>query len=341
MPDADEMTELRSLQERAYGRDGGLSDDEAARLRELERTAGDEGEAPASPVQVEGRASEGGLAAEAPAETEPSSRRPDGPASALRTHGALLAVVLVAAIGAGLLAGWLLFAHSAPQGMPLDTEQQGWQEEILVSGVYDRGSLRAVAAEDGAVVWFATRDGGETVCAIIGDGVTTSPACRNRALALLQGVHTSLRRAVEGGENQVDAQMLLDAEGDPAVVTSNYLIGVDLDNAYANAAEQRTAESLIDEGYAPTSLAVVGYDGDVPIWTGMTIDDGRWCLIYRAPSSPAESVCDGQGPLFNDGGVLRLVRQDADAGASTTFEYRFGPGSPYLQITRSSDGAAS
>src|SRR5690349_6429086 len=38
MPDAETLAELRSLQERAYGRAGGLSEAEVARLAELEHS---------------------------------------------------------------------------------------------------------------------------------------------------------------------------------------------------------------------------------------------------------------------------------------------------------------
>ena len=43
MLDADELAEMRALQARAYGRDGGLSQVEGARLRGLEEGAGGRG----------------------------------------------------------------------------------------------------------------------------------------------------------------------------------------------------------------------------------------------------------------------------------------------------------
>lgn len=384
MPGGDEITELRALQERAYGRAGELTPADAARLRELEDHAAivsrDSGatedrtqetgaalapvdsppvgpttvarSAGAEELPVVSRTNSGTEATRILQGAGPADGASAGPeleegadseprrASVLRTRWKLLAGVLLVAILVGVLLGWALFSPRAPQAIPLDATQQSWQDEILVSGKYDSGSVRAIAEEDGAIVWFATRDDGETVCAIISDGVTTAPACRGRELALMQGVQTSLRRDVEGGEGRVDAQVQFDAEGDPAVRTSSYLVGTGV-GVYATEAEQRTAEHLMESGYSPASLMIVGHDGDVPVWIGVETDSARWCLIYDGSSSPLTKACDETGALMNDGGVLTLTHLDVEAGASAEFEYRFGPGSSYLQITRSADDADS
>ena len=394
MPDAEAVAELRSLQERAYGRAGGLSVAEAARLKELQElrliavTAGRPLEtASAAPRFATGepsletasgvapiieRGSEatkdsplvgrGSEATERPPVVErgseatetkrgflrrlhetgdasPSARSTIGLRRGLRARSLALAAALVVAVLVGVLIGWVVFAPRTPRAVPLSAEQQSWQDEILMSAVYDPGSVRAIGEEDGTIVWLATRDDGAIVCAIIGDGVTTAPACRERDIAMMQGVQTSLRRAVEGGEGLVEAQVQFDAEGDPAVLSSSSLIGGGAGGAYATEEEHATAALLTEGGYAPTSLTVVGHDGDVPIWIGLHLDAGRWCLIYDGSTVPVEAACD-DGAALNGGGTLELTHLDFTAGTSTTIEYRFGPGSPYLEITRNVDDAA-
>lgn len=244
MPDAEAIVELRSLQERAYGRGGGLSDVDAARLRELEGLpAVERGSATAEEPRVVERGSEatetkrGSLHRfQGTGDSSPSGRSTTEARSTprlrsgLRARGAALAALIVAIL-VGVLVGWALFSPRAPQAVPLSAEQQSWQNEILVSAVYDSGSLRPIAEEDGTIVWFATRDGGDIVCAIISDGETTAPACRERDVAIMRGLQTSLRREVDGGEGLVEAQILFDAEGDPAALTSHSLITRSSDDA--------------------------------------------------------------------------------------------------------------
>jgi hypothetical protein len=377
MPDTEAVAELRSLQERAYGRAGGLSDAEAARLKELQElrlvavVAGRPLETASGVAPVVGRGSEatedpplvgrGSEATERRAEraervevtkrgflrrlqgtgdASPPARSTIGLIRGLRARSLALAAAVIVAVLVGVLIGWVVFAPRTPHAVPLSAEQQSWQDEILVSAVYDPGSVRAIGEEDGTIVWFATRDDGAIVCAIIGDGVTTAPACRERDIAMMQGVQTSLRRAVEGGEGLVEAQVQFDAEGDPAVLSSSSLIGGDAGGAYATEEEHATAALLTEGGYAPTSLTVVGHDGDVPIWIGLHLDADRWCLIYDGSAAPVEAACD-DGAALNGGGTLELTHLDFTAGTSTTIEYRFGPGSPYLEITRNHDDAAS
>jgi hypothetical protein len=356
MPDAETLAELRSLQERAYGRAGGLSEADVARLAELEHSPVPERAAThrhvepstppiSSPVVERGptRRDEG---PSTPPVSSPDVERGSEATGRRAERGSkprrwVIPAAIVIAILLGVLLGWVLFSPRAPQPVPLSAEQQSWQDDILASAVYDPGSVRAIGEEDGTIIWFATRDDGGIVCAIISDGVTTAPACREHDAAMMLGIQTSLRREVEGGEGLVDAQVQFDAEGDPAVLSSNSLIGGGRGGGYANETEQRTAELLMASGYTPTSLTVVGHDGDVPLWTGLDIETGRWCLIYDGSSAPVEAACDDDGTQVSSGGSLGLTRVDVDAGTSTTFEYRFGPGAPYLEITRNSDGSAS
>lgn len=342
MPGGDEITELRALQERAYGRAGSLSPADAARLRQLEFEVDEE----APPVVSANALIETGddddlSPADGAADAAADTGTVPPQASVLRTRWKLLAAVLLLAILVGLILGWALFSPRAPQAVHLDAVQLSWQEEILVSGKYDPGSVRAIAEEDGTIVWFATRDGGDTVCAIIGDGITTSPACRSRELALMQGLQTSLRREVEGGEGQVDAQIQFDAEGDPAVLTSNHLIGAGAgDRVWAQEGDQAAAERLAEQGIMPFSLQIVGRDGDTPVWFGVDARSNQWCLIYDGSSLPLESTCEDVEEAGADGGTLILDHRDP-AGATTTFVYVYGQEASYLQITRSADDAGS
>ena len=339
MLDAEELAEMRALQARAYGRDGDLSHTEAARLRGFQARAVERRESAAAP----------GPDAARPSEEEPSTAVPvrtvedpvdEAAASApvpvplrARTRWIALAAVAVLLCGVGL--GWLLFGQGRSGAIALTSEQQEWQNALLAEGEYDPSSVRAVAVEEGVVVWTATKDERRRTCLILGDGETTSPNCQLTEAIAESGMYGSLIvDSDEGSQREISAQVLFSASGEPAVAVSSYdytsgATGI----VYANANETRIAEKLADEGFDPNSIWVVGYDGDVPIWTAMQEDSPGTCLIYDGSGSPSPMVCADPQTIVEQSAGLVLNVVDPQTGAATTFE--LSPNGPsYLVITR-------
>lgn len=370
MPDTAEIDELRTLQARAYGRGGGLTDAEAARLRELEGVRAGSGVASvaiaelpiAAVIREEDAPAGGGSGAEARPESQNSARQragadagavPDGDHPAVRAgagaetpptastsrsprrhrHALVIVAVLIAAAGLGL--GWLLFGDRGPQAMALTGEQQEWQNRLLASAEYDAGSIRAVAEEEGVLVWYATKKDGELACVILSDGKNTRPSCTLAADIALRGLYGQFRTPEGEDEREIDAQVLLDAEGDPAVTVSSFLLtGVILDFRYATDEDAEAAAKLGETGFDPQALWVVGRDGDIPLWSGVKSATSEQCLVYDGSAPDPDMVCGDTDTLWQDGGSLVLDRVDSETGGLTRFEYIVGGGSSYLTITK-------
>lgn len=367
MRDAEEFEELRSLQARAYGRDGALTPEEAIRLRELEdrrivRTAEPAAGAVAEPEPARladptvdplagGRGTDAGDSRE---EQQPSAedRTDPGPATAdadgdpavpteslralLRAHWRSFAIAAVAALVIGIGAGWLAFGRPGAPSVELTATQQQWQSDLISSGVYDPGSIRALAVEEGAVIWSATRDERVRTCLILGTGSMTQPSCDRTERIADTGIYGSISvRGADDEQRQVSVQMLLSASGEPAVAVSTY----DYDPTtsgitYANEAETRTAERLVEDGFEVNSLWVIGYDGDVPVWTAMELESQNQCLIYDGSTADSPRVCADPETMLEQASSLVLTVVDSDTGETTHLEMASNQGPSYLVITR-------
>lgn len=348
MPHADDLAELRDLQTRAYGRGGGLSDVEAARLRELQTRDGVrpvETIAPAPAQVASPSAASAASAAQSavrvadpasePNSDTPSADQAESRRSLLAGRGRLLSVAAAAALVCGVGLGWLLFGQSRAEAVALTSEQQEWQRDLLAQGVYDPGSVRAAAVEEGVVVWTATRDERERTCLILSDGETTSPTCQLTEAIADTGMSGSIVvDAVDASQRQVSVQLLLSASGEPAVAVSSYEYSQgNAGMVYANDAETRIAERLVDEGFDPNSLWVVGYDGDVPVWTAMRLGEPGSCLIYDGSTSESPFVCLDPQTMTEQNASLVLDVADPASGGTTRFELASN-GPAYLVITR-------
>lgn len=348
MLDADDTGELRTLQERAYGRGGALTEAEARHLQELEASIRADPHENAGAARVIDVSAQGTASAAVARPPEPAAApdsesaddtRPDTAASvraALRSHWRLLAAVFAIAIVVGLAAGWMLFAQRAPAGIQLNAEQRGWQTDLITERDYDDGSVVAIAEEAGVILWSATTDGGETVCAILGDGDSAVPTCAPRERVQDEGLWVILRREVDGEEFEVNAQVLFAANGDPAAATSSYSMaygGIQ----YADEEEERIAGVLAESGYDPNSIWIVGYDGQTPIWAATELASQQQCLVYDGSSDDPAVVCDDPEKLWNEGGELVLDVEDPRSGDVTRITYRVGLGPSYLEIARAFD----
>ncbi|MFJ4997926.1 hypothetical protein ACIP5T_07215 [Microbacterium sp. NPDC088619] len=350
MLDADESVELRALQARAYGRAGALNEAEAARLRELEagRARGAERPAPTrpeshatTPPQLETSTSivaEGGGPA---ASGEVGATGAAHGESALRRHWPVVVISAAFAV-VGLVLGWLIFADRGPAPMHLTAQQQEWQSAIVASGDFDRGSVRAMTQEEGVVIWFATKNEGADVCLVLGHEDATAPACTTREQATIQGVNATLAKPVSSAQTyDIQAQMFLTQSGEPAVITRSFITSSQSTSMFASEAEAEAATSLAERtGLDRRTILVVGYDDEVPIWTGIDTSTQRYCLVYDGSMPDPPMVCDDSLMLAD--ADRTLVLDVVDDGETTRYEYQFGYGQQYLTVTRGweSDDAA-
>ena len=365
MQDAEELAEMRALQARAYGRDGNLSDADAARLSELQARVG------ARPVEVgvaesvevsgggpsigsgpQGGEVGGGVSSRfARSTTEGQGEAGEGVSSRFarsttegrgegsRRRGRILALAAAGLLVVGIGIGWLLFNPSRVEAVALTSEQQEWQRALLAEAVYDSGSVRAIAVEEGVVIWVATKDEGQFTCLILSDGEATSPSCQRTEVVAEAGIQGSiLVEAIADSRREVSAQVLFSATGEPAVAVNSYeYVPGSTGIVYANEEETRTAEKLADEGFDPHSIWVVGYDGDVPIWTAMKLDEPGSCLIYDGSTSESPRVCADPQTMVDQESGLVLNVANTTTGSMIRIEMPAnGPG--YLTITRDGGG---
>lgn len=352
MLDADESVELRALQARAYGRAGALNAADAARLRELESAktrvaepsamGGAETHAPqqrhAEPAESGAGAVEGDaipVSSEASAE---GSTQGDSALAVLRQHWRLATVIIAAFAVIGLVLGWLIFADRGPAPMQLTAQQEEWQSAIVSSGDFDPGSVRAMTQEEGVVIWFATKNESADVCLVLGHEDATAPACTTREQAVLQGVDATLTKPV--GQNQnydVQAQMFLTKDGDPAVITRSYITSPQSTSMFASPAEAEAATTLAEQtGLDRRTILVVGYDDDVPLWTGIDMSTQRYCLVYDGSMPDPPMACDDSLMLAD--ADRTLVLDVVDDRETTRYEYQFGYGQQYLTVTKGWEG---
>lgn len=358
MLDADDLTELRALQARAYGRHGELSSEEADRLAELqvrsagdrEKVAGRPGVSPAEPVvppTPRDRAAFGVAAESLPLPTIPGPAPDDDDAAAQARPSAsalssvraswrplALAAAVVLALGVGI--GWLTFGRVITPSIALSPEQQEWQTAILAEGVYDSGSVRAIAAEEGVVVWTATKDAQKDTCIILSNGERTRPSCQPTEVVEEDGIFGQLLVEIsEVARREVMASLFFAPSGEPVVRVDSWDQTPGTSSiTYATEEETKIAAGLVDDGFDPNSIWVIGYDRDVPVWTATELESQTQCLIHGGSTSSSPRVCaDPQTMMEQESGlVLNIV--DPLTGETTTFETSPNTGPSYLVITR-------
>mgnify|MGYP001592143294 CR=1 FL=1 len=342
MPDDDEVIELRDLQARAYGRGGGLTASDAARLDQLERRRTERtatetapefvAAAPViseTPDDVRHHLRDAELTEGAPPAPElPSDRPHDGggrlwsPSNRAllreRWRPMLIGAAAVLAIGIGL--GWFLYGRGGADAVALTPAQQEWQREIVGEATYDQGSLRAVAVEAGVVLWIATKKDGDFICLVMGDGAHTNSECDTGDAVRDSGLHANLMVARGEGQTEVTAQMILTAAGEPAVVSDSYEYDPEATmSSYANEEEERFADSLVAQGFDARAIWVVGYDDETPIWTAVRAEESTQCLIYGATEGVADISCEV--PAAGEG--LSVEHVDPASAQKTRVEWGF------------------
>ncbi|WP_431806838.1 hypothetical protein [Microbacterium paraoxydans] len=364
--------ELRVLQRKAYARDGALTPAEADRLRELEEqrrfataaaspvshaaapadaragsapasarssdvrpgadASTDAGDALEASIDPDGDTQNAPDAAEEARETVTSGNRLVGPLRSRRGAVAVVAALALIAVGVGI--GWSVFGRPPGPAVALTAEQRAWQEDVVASDVYDPGSVRALAVEEGVVLWTATQQQGERTCLILGAGASTMPSCDRTEIVQQSGLYGSFTLSSDDdGQRQVSAQLLLGPNGEAVVAasTGEYSTAIQ----YANDEESATARRLAEAGFDPGSIWVTGYDGDVPLWSATQVETGRQCLIYDGSTADAPVACETPETLAEYGPGLFLQVTDAETGAVTNYELPGNVAGPsVLVITR-------
>lgn len=374
MLDADELEELRSLQARAYGREASLTDADAVRLRALEErrvapgvepvgldfaptadtvSPPDRGESSDDAGSASAEAGDQGVEAAAPdaAEGHPSPVAEGSPGtgesarSLWRAHWrpAVLAVAALLVVGVGV--GWLLFGRSAATPVALSAQQQEWQSALIAGGRYDPGSVRALAVEQGAVISAATKDDGAITCLLVATSASALPTCQRTETVEGSGLFGAV--TVESKDDirrELNVQMMFTASGEPAVstYTAEYGPGTTNGVTYANAGEAEKAKRIAAQGFEINSLWVIGYDGEVPVWTGMALESFQTCLIYDGSDDRFPRVCADALTLQEQSATLVLNVVDEESGEVVRLEVpTWSDGSSSLMITREggADGA--
>ncbi|MFJ4224304.1 hypothetical protein [Microbacterium sp. NPDC089695] len=354
MPPEDDAAELRALQQRAYGRDGGLTAEEAARLSELEaarvareRSAESEPSssahaAPADAVPTGADTAAAEPDAVVPELVEPAADPAPAPAralpGALRAHAWTAVAASLVLLLIGVAVGWGVFGRD---DQVLSSAQQERRLE-LQQGDYDAGSVRLIAEDDDAVVWYATRRDGEIACAVLDVGEASQDQCALDDADDGQPLTVSMSVPVADPDDPADeygtsisATVGYSTSGEPLA----WIYRWEIDDAMLGqfeGSERERAEALVAEGYLP-GLSIVGYFHDEPVWLVDKPADGTQtggfvqCMVVDAASAAtACRVSDDRRA-----GLRALSLETAEDGTPVlwTLQIRFtGWGTPYLTI---------
>ncbi|GGM42846.1 hypothetical protein [Microbacterium saperdae] len=332
-----EQAELRELQRKAYGRDGGLTDAEARRLRELERavvasvSAASVASVPVLPVAplaperppadrgtvavdaggpgpdaAAGWATvsdEGGSATPSDDGGDTAADAPGGVArlrALLRGHGGVITVAAVLLLAIGIGAGWALFG-SRGDDIPLTEAQQQRKLELYEKGGYDEGSVRAVGQDDDALVWYGTKSDGADICLVLDVAKQSGENCQPFDDLTTFSLSAMTMVPGEGDEapTGVMAYLMYSTAGVPLVSIQRWDQSYGVLEQFAGA-ERARAQELMD-GDEAMNLAVVGYFRERPVWL---ID--RWngngsetCLIVDG--AEGRSTCRPNEDALSDG----------------------------------------
>ena len=343
MLSADESAELRELQAKAYGRDGALSVEELARLRELEPTRSRN--SPAVPIAEPVEAFEAG-AADPPTDSgagqdsepgfvpgdpsdEPIAERVEASAPAASRPRWALIVAASAALVLGVGIGWLVFGRDPGPAIPVTAEQQIRGEQLAEESNLDPGTIVPMAESSDVLVWMGTRDEGEITCLIIEDGEHDTTSCAETQSLSDTGLYAMLSRDAPpesgNGSEMISASLGFAREDEPVVMiqrgwtttsSEGYL------DQFTDPEQRATAARLIDQGLDEWSPMLVAYDGDTPIWIGTRDQSQEACLFYGGePDAP--SACGSIETAQTTGVGMSMLSGEGDtpSGVSVTLRY--------------------
>ncbi|WP_194420296.1 hypothetical protein [Microbacterium abyssi] len=330
MPAEDASSELRALRAKAYGRDGGLSAEELARLHELEGpgTADEpaEEERPRLPSVAQPLSS---AAAPQPPLNDPQEA---GPAPSASTHdptAELLSrvapraegetkrveraervetasspeqprrrwpVILgtaAALLAIGLGVGWGIWGWDSHQ-FALDAAHGEERAELEASGAYDPGTVVPIAEQHGVVVWRADRSEGEELCVIVTGAEHSQDGCIAYEQVEKSNWPNASATVPEGQEeagHQLVAGLIPTPSGELVPFIQVWGGQEQFDwESQYSESELAQAREIEAAGYLPESLSIIGYDGDTAIWS--TWESGQFCVLAPADDGLAEMCAD-------------------------------------------------
>ncbi|WAA67066.1 hypothetical protein [Microbacterium oxydans] len=358
MPARTDAEERRALQRKAYSPGGSLTTAEAQRLRALEDRRLDVAEpttaASASvetaihdgvpaPNAGDGRAPDAAATSDAP-DLPGQPDAPEPPEAPATFHGALRRSAKAAVVGSVLLlaigigAGGALFSPQ-PASIPLSAEQQQRRAELGAS-TYDPGSVRAIAQNDDALVWYATRKAGEVHCLVLDVGERSQADCRTSEEQEV-GMSAFLPLPAEEGDAEggwfdvnVGATMFLTADGEPMVGLQRWGPGFGSTDGLADAERERAGE-LAAEGYS-LGLTLVGRFRSAPVWSADRLTEQgatQRCLIVDAGGGVA---CKPFEAALQEGLDVQVVDLDPTGGVTgvSAIDLRFtGQQAPFVTVT--------
>lgn len=368
-----DAAELRALQRKAYGRDGGLTPADAARLHALETARAETpaaaagatspeapataapvvdpadipraaaadgetsgaGEAPRGEDEVAtGRGTEGGRS-EAPEAVSASGLR-----RMLRQHWRLVAASAAVLLMVGLAAGWALFGR-AEGGLDLTAEQQERRAELQADGDFDAGSLRAIGQDDDALVWYATKDDGEMICLTLDIPEESATQChraedfeRDNGLGI--SVSVTAQGDDDGTAQQIWASVARATSGEMVAFVQRWDTGREDWLSQFEGKDRERAKQFVEEGFQEYSFSIVGYFAGEPVWSGQKLDDGKsvHCLVVDYIGA---TECGPSDAVQASGESISIEGVSVDeSGASDPWSITltFTPNlSPYLVIT--------
>lgn len=366
MPQGSDAAELRALQSKAYGRGGGLTDADAARLAALEsarRTpaAGRAGE-PAAGVAAHGHPAEGAapgadavpaddaapdvvqiddvVQTDDAAQADDAVRAEVAPQRSILRRWKSLAAASAALLLIGLGAGWALFA---PKGdaIALTAEQQERRAALQDDGGYDPGSLRAIGQDDDALVWLATKDDGEMSCLTLDVATESSTQCtptEDLSNSFGFGFGVNVLAPSGGGDEpteQVSAMTARATTGEVVAIVQRWQSNGDDWMSQFEGAERERAEQLADEGFDEYSYSIVGYFQEKPVWFGQRTTDALTedCLVVDAVEA---TQCVRAGEARKGGIGITTTTVDDGSGTTTGSSVLLaftGGGTPYLVVS--------
>ena len=356
MPAETDADERRALQRKAFAPGGVLTAAEARRLRALDdalrRAAVPP---PASPAPAD-RAADSAVSPDAPFDVVRGEQRPEPPNGFTesepvdvvavpepprrgwaRPAWALgVAAVVVLALGVGI--GGVLFAPRT-DGITLSGEQQQRRVELAAEPSFDADSIRAVAQREGALAWYATKDGGEVHCLILDVGPRSQQDCRSTEeidSGLMTGVPLESDDSpgeLTRSDETVFARLFLSTGGEPLAAIRQWGTSTALSEQFEGVDGERAA-ALVEEGY-DLGLTMVGRFRDRPVWLGDRLSEQgatERCLIVDALSAV---TCDDYESAVSQDLHVRTVEVDADGAVQDTVDLtvRFTvTQTPYLTV---------
>lgn len=320
MLSAEESAELRILQVRAYGPNGGVSAAELERLRELEErlrvpsvaqpvssrrlaalaqyTASD---APRPSLNdPQGSVSPHGaerVAPRAEGETKQGERaEPVEAATPARASGRLRWTLLIAASVAlivGLGVGWGIWGWNV-DAYALASAHSEQRAQLEASDDFDRGTVAPLAEQYGVVVWQAERSDGEQVCVIVtGPDEAVQHGC-TPSEQMKDSVWPNATMTVPEGQKKAGQQLVagliptMTGELAPYIQVWDQNAS-DWESQYDDNELEQLRE-IAEAGYDGRMLSIIGYDGETAVWTNWT--GNGYCIIAVVDDGPLEACAE-------------------------------------------------